>query len=522
MSDSLSTRTKLALGVGAVAFGLKESGLSMFLLLYYGQVLGLGELRVGTALLLALVCDALSDPLVGHLSDQLRSRWGRRHPLMYASALPILVSYILLWNPPSSLHGDALFAYLLVLVAAVRLATTFHEIPNGALISELTSHYHERTKAFAYRFLFGWGGGLLMSIFTFSVLLRTTGETSGLFSPSGFRAYGWIAACAMTASVLLSALGTHSAIPLLRKRAPRQTVPGARKRGHRLPSIGLLQSAALRPLLLATVATMSASGLSQGLQLHMSTFFWGLHPKEMALFPLAFLAAALVAFLAASPLSARLGKRAAAQCAISAGTLCGDLPLLLALLGAFPERGSAFFLPLLIVGATVGTVFQILTGITFASMLSDVVEEREVHTGKRCEAGVMASSTLVSKLTLGLGLFGSGFVLSLVGFPPDAVPGAVASETLSMLARSRLGLSVLLSIAAILALRSPALCQAAHLAHLRILQARTLADPQAPDHPDAALSQGKVDVGARQSPACKAPFHLEGSATARSGGSSLS
>ena len=78
---------KLYYGFGAVAYGVKDNGFSYFLLLFYNQVLGLLAAWVGAAIMIALLVDAFSDPMVGCASDNLHSRWGRRHPLMYASAL---------------------------------------------------------------------------------------------------------------------------------------------------------------------------------------------------------------------------------------------------------------------------------------------------------------------------------------------------------------------------------------------------------------------------------------------------
>src|SRR5262249_32757997 len=96
----LTPRVKLLYGFGPVAYGVKDQGFAYLLLLYYNQVLGLPERWVGLGILAALVLDAFADPVVGYVSDNLHSSWGRRHPLMYASALPVAVSYFLLWTPP--------------------------------------------------------------------------------------------------------------------------------------------------------------------------------------------------------------------------------------------------------------------------------------------------------------------------------------------------------------------------------------------------------------------------------------
>ncbi len=138
--------TKLYYGFGSVAYGVKDNGFAFFLLLYYNQVLGLPAEWVGAAILVALVFDAFSDPLVGYTSDNLHSRLGRRHPFMYASALPVGLSFYWLWNPPPGLGPTALLAYLIGMAVLVRTAITLYEIPSSSLVAELTDDYDERTR----------------------------------------------------------------------------------------------------------------------------------------------------------------------------------------------------------------------------------------------------------------------------------------------------------------------------------------------------------------------------------------
>ena len=92
--DSNSNRQPLTLssnilyGVGSIAFGVHVAILSSALMLYYNQVVGLPAAWVGAAIMITLIFDAICDPLIGEWSDHTRSRWGRRHPFMYASAVP--------------------------------------------------------------------------------------------------------------------------------------------------------------------------------------------------------------------------------------------------------------------------------------------------------------------------------------------------------------------------------------------------------------------------------------------------
>src|SRR3954468_23920316 len=88
----LSFPTRLFYGFGSVAFGVKDNGFSYFLAFFYAQVVGLPAQTVGLAIVMALILDAFIDPIVGQLSYNTRSRWGRRHPWMYGAAIPVALS----------------------------------------------------------------------------------------------------------------------------------------------------------------------------------------------------------------------------------------------------------------------------------------------------------------------------------------------------------------------------------------------------------------------------------------------
>ena len=158
--SKLNFSTKFFYGYGASSFGIKNNGFSYFVLFVYSSVLGLPAWMGGLALNIVLIIDAITDPLVGYFSDRLRSKWGRRHPFMYAAALPVTVTYFFLWTPPNNLTDWQLFSYLLICATIIRVFITFYEIPSTSLGPELTSNYVERTELLSYRYLFGWFGGL--------------------------------------------------------------------------------------------------------------------------------------------------------------------------------------------------------------------------------------------------------------------------------------------------------------------------------------------------------------------------
>ncbi|MEM9841794.1 MAG: MFS transporter, partial [Pseudomonadota bacterium] len=149
-----SLLTRIAYGIGGAAGGIKNNGFDYVLLLFYSQVLGLSAVLVAAALWIALVFDAVSDPVVGYWSDNLSSKYGRRHPFMYAAMVPVAVGYFFVWNPPTGLEGLGLFGWLLILTIFVRLMYTLFEVPQHALSAELSQDYDARTSLMSFRYFF--------------------------------------------------------------------------------------------------------------------------------------------------------------------------------------------------------------------------------------------------------------------------------------------------------------------------------------------------------------------------------
>ncbi|HKO46475.1 MAG TPA: MFS transporter [Polyangiaceae bacterium] len=461
----LTRTTSFAYALGAIAFGVKESGLQLFLLLFYGQVLGLPEAWVATGIMLALVIDALIDPWVGQFSDGLSSRWGRRHPLLYAAAIPAGVAYALLWNPPSGLSPSALFGYFFSCLVLVRVLLSLIEIPGAALTAELTRDYHQRTALISQRTLFGWCAGLSLNTLTFSVLLADTpGASRGILRASGYHTYGVLGGALMAGSTLVAAWGTHHLIPHLKR--PLLAVT----RTARLLEIrAALRSPALCVMLLSSVFGAMAAGIVTGLDMYVGVFFWRLSSRQMATFPGVYLLGVVLAFVIVGPLSRKLGKRTAALSTGLAGLLVGPFPVLAALLGVFPARDSAAFFPLLLAFCGVSVWLRVMTGILCISMLTDVTEDHELRTHRRSEGLLTAGNTLIQKTMSGVGVLASGLILTVVHFPRNAQPGTVDPALLRDLILYYVPLVAALGITSVLLLARYPIDRQAHERTLQLL-----------------------------------------------------
>ena len=399
----LSTWTRVLYGVGAVAFGVKDNGFSYFLLLYYNQVLGLPESWVGFGIMLALVADAVFDPLVGYLSDHLHSSWGRRHPFMYAAGIPVAVSYWFLWNPPAGLSTGQLFAYFLAVAMLVRLCIAIYEIPSASLLPELTEHYDERTSALSHRFFFGWCGGLAMAVVAYAVFLQPDAKHPvGQLNPDGYHHYGLVASLTMLAAIVISAVGTHDRIPYLR-RPPARRREGIGSAFHDLRET--LGNRSFLALFASGVFGAMAAGLTAALGIYFFTYFWELTPIQISVFVLSGFVSAVFAVAAATPLSRRVGKKASAIGVSLVAVIVAPAPVALRLFGWLPPNGAPSLLLVLLAFNVATITLAIMSGILTSSMVADIVEDSEVSTGRRSEGVFVAANSFVAKAVSGIGIF---------------------------------------------------------------------------------------------------------------------
>ncbi|MFT4571575.1 MAG: GPH family glycoside/pentoside/hexuronide:cation symporter [Hyphomicrobiaceae bacterium] len=423
--------TKLYYGFGSVAFGVKDNGFAFFLLLYYNQVLGLPAQWVGGAILFALAVDAISDPIIGYISDNLHSRWGRRHPFMYASALPVAVSFYFLWNPPSGLDQNDLLTYLIVMAVLVRTFITLYEIPSSSLVAELTDDYDERTSMLGFRYFFGWWGGLCMAITAYFFLLRPTPEYPiGQLNPAGWQAYGAIASVVMFIAILVSAIGTHRHIPFLH-RPPAKHQWSTRKT---LSELGeTLSNRSFLVLFVSAIFGAMAAGISTSLNIYFNTFFWELTANQMGMLAFGPLLSSAVALAAAPALARRMGKKAAAITIYGLAIVIPPIPILGRLLDFMPVNGSPTLMPVLLFFVIIEVTLIVTASILMASMVADTVEESAVATGRRSEGVFFAARSFIQKSVHGIGVMVATGVLTAIEFPEGAKPGEVDPSVIASL-----------------------------------------------------------------------------------------
>ena len=117
--------------------------------------LGLSAFWLGVIMIFPRLWDAVSDPIIGHLSDNTRTRWGRRRPYIFAGGLLVIISFAGMWWVPEGIGEWGQLAFIFTALLIFFTACTMFEIPHGALGMEMSKDPHERTRLFSSKSFFG-------------------------------------------------------------------------------------------------------------------------------------------------------------------------------------------------------------------------------------------------------------------------------------------------------------------------------------------------------------------------------
>jgi Na+/melibiose symporter-like transporter len=434
-SAPLSFSTKLFQGIGAIPDTVKNWVFNTFTLLFYNQILGMDAFLVSAALAIAIVFDAVTDPLVATYSDNSRTRWGRRHPLMLAAALPLGAALCAVFVPPHGASEAGLFVWLLTFTVLTRGLMTLYFVPWAAIAAELSDDYVERTSIMAYRFAVGWTVGVGLPLFVFTFLMPAT-ETFpvGQLNPAGYPKLALVAGGLLSVGALATTLLTWREIPYLRQHADEGARFGLGQTGRELAQA--LRNRQFALIFVIVLLSSAIGGTTANIGIYMTTYFWGLTTEDLRWLALAAVGA-LVAFPLVAAIQERWDKKYILLACSITSLVEGVTLVSLRFLDVLPENGDPRLLAILI-GAGVFTVgIAVVQGIIGASIVADLLDDHELRTGYRQEAMFNAALSFSGKAVSGLGTLLGGLIITLIAFPTQAEPADVAPDTIR-----RLGLVV--------------------------------------------------------------------------------
>jgi Na+/melibiose symporter-like transporter len=462
----MRTAIKLGYGIGQIGTGVKNTAFSIFLFFYYNQVLGVPGSLAGIASLLALLIDAITDPMVGQMSDRLKSRWGRRHPFMLIGAAPFGLALYLLFAPPAGLDEYGLFAWLLGFAILVRVLLTFFFVPHLSLGAEIVRDYHERTALIGYRMFFQMGGGLFVSMVGL-VIFFPPSETfaNGMLNAASYPGFAVFAGILGTVAMLWSIFATRSTIPLLSD--PIVDPDAAHPILGFITVFRTLKQFAFRKLFLTMLVFTTIVGVTQTLIIYTGTYLFGFSPQQLAIAAASPVLGVLFGPLAVKKMSQIYDKKNSMIICLILGSIFGFSTQTAFHFGILEPMSVENRLIFVFLMNGVSQIFFVGLYIVMDSMLSDTIDQHELDTGRREEGLFFSASSFAQKASFGLGALVAGIGLDVIRFPKGADVGDVPMEILTDFAIFAGPLMMILLVSSTLIIRTYPIDQQEHT---RILQ----------------------------------------------------
>ena len=402
-SNIIPNQVRVAYGIGDYAICLYWSGVGLYLLYFYTDVVGITPLLAGWIYALGIAWDAITDPFMGYFAERTRTKMGSYRPYIFYGAIPLAFSFVLLfWVPP--FEGITLFIFLLTVNLLHRTCFTIVSVPYSSLTARITDDSDERTKLTTARMIGASFGTLSVSALGFPIILWFGGGDEAL----GFIFLGMV--CGLTAILILSI--TVRFVKERKFKFSPAEIPSfskvARSVAKNYPFWIVFGSI----LILGSTSIMFNNNL-----IYFVKYSLDLHEYQGLILGVSSGAALLaIPFWAYAAL--KIGKRNSWMAAMA---------LLLVGFLVFYFYPIASLKELLLVLGFIG-IGNGATGVLFWSMLPDTIEYGEWKTKVRTESSLYGFMTFAQKGAIAFAAILLGMALTLIGFEPNEIQ---SDETLA-------------------------------------------------------------------------------------------
>lgn len=405
-SPKLTLPVKLAYGAGDLGAGLTSQFLAFFLLSFLIYVAGMDPFIAGLVLAVGKIWDAVNDPLVGMLSDRTKTRWGRRYPWMFLTAIPFGLSYFLIWITPfdADTSDTMKFWYYVIITTVFQIFFTTTNLPYTALTAEMSSDYDEGTELTSFRLAFSVLGGVAILIIAGVVAAVIPGEAFDARS-TRYVVLGLIGGAISVLSIYWCVFGTYGY--MVKKAAAEGRSLNDTTDENPEPFFAQLKAVMSNRPFLFVVSIYLCSWLALQITAAVLPFYavsWiGVSESLPALLVQG---PAIALMFVCAALSKKIGKKRLYYLGSAIW-----IPVQAALYFLQPGQSTLLF----------GLCFIASFGVAVAyvvpwSILPDVIDLDELQTGHRREGTFYSFMTLLQKLGLALGLFLVGAALKASGF----------------------------------------------------------------------------------------------------------
>ncbi len=464
---------KVAYGVGSTAEAIVYTTTSSFLLLFYNQVVGVPAAKVGLVLAIGLIVNAVFDPIVGSWSDRVRTRFGRRHPFMFASILPNAICFFALFNPPDGLSITTELIWLGIFnTLLLQMMSLFHT-PHLAFGGELSDDYLERSSVMNYNTFLMWVGDSAGWLLSFGVFFKATSEfPNGALDPDRWPLFSVAISTIIISCLAFSSFVTYKRVPFVRQNTP--DAPSFSVREFLRDILRALSNRNYVVLLIGFFFQSMMVGVRIGLWIYVATFFWQLTNDQITWFVLGSFSGYLFAAFVVKRLHKRFDKRWTGAAALLMYGVGPAIPVALGYFGILSSSTPGILWILIAFSVLQHAPYSLLTT-TVYSALADIADENELKYGVRQEGVLYATRTLFARIDQAIGTALAGWVITLIAFPDKASPGEVSSVVLDNLALAFV-LTTIPGLIAVIFYSMVRVTQSTHDTTREALNAKKLAD----------------------------------------------
>lgn len=391
-TKKLPWHVKAGFGVGDLGGNLFFTAMGFYTLNYLTDTVGIAAVLAGAAVLIGKIWDAVTDPMMGFISDRTRSRWGRRRPYFLFGALPLLLTMWYFFSAPdynkAQLPG---MIWAIVTLCLLNTAYTVVNIPYGSLTPEITKDYKERTALNGYRFSFAVIGTILGAAVVLPIIDLAGGARRG------YPLVGLIFGCIMAATIMVTFFAVRE--------PSHADTPRPKEKFFATFRVVFKNNIYMR---LAAVYTLNLTGITlvQTILLYYFKYIY----KDEAMTTVAMillLGVAMICVPVSVLVAKKIGKKRTYQMALAI------LAVSCIAIFAFGHIFGMMFTLAVMIFAGVGIGFGYVP--PFA-MLPDVVEVDAVQTGSRKEGAYYGMWTFFSKIGVALAAALTGVLLELAGY----------------------------------------------------------------------------------------------------------
>ena len=402
-SETLTNRVRAGYGIGDYAICLYWSGIGLYLLYFYTDVVGISPILAGWIYALGIGWDAITDPFMGYLAERTKTKMGSYRPFIYYGSIPLALSFVLLfWVPP--FEGTVLFLFLILVNLIHRSCFTIVSVPYSSLTARITNDSNERTKLTTARMISASFGTLSMSALAFPLIAYFGGADEAF----GFL---WLAIISGLIAVALLSVTVYS----VREKVDEIVTSN-------LPNfLSITKTVATNYPFWIVFGCILILG-STGVMFNKNLIYFVKYGLELHEYQGLILGVSSGASFLSLPfwayLALKIGKRET---------------WLISMTIAFIGLLLFFYYPiaslneLLILLALIG-VGNGAGGVLFWSMLPDTVEYGEWKSGIRTESSLYGFMTFAQKSSIAVAALILGFLLSGIGFEPNQIQ---SEETIS-------------------------------------------------------------------------------------------